>query len=409
MGAPRILALRAYWHPAETPGSRRFAAFCRHLARAGWEVTLLALRPAGMADEGVQAEQAAGGHRTLLLPHSIRSGAPLTALEQRVRKWMPVLFEEGFVQARRLVHRAAADLLRREQFDVLLTTYPTAMSLQVAHALHREFNVPWIADLRDLPDEFDSQRRHWTTRRRVARVCACCRSASGIVTVSEPLKQALGTRYGLSAPVEVVQNGFDEEAFDACFAKPDASRFDITYCGGARRGDGRSAALLGQGLALLRGRGFNLDGVRIVLVGNTDAEGMGLGPARELAVPVWKRGMVPHAESLAAMRESAMLVSLASPGAAGILTSKIFEYAMAGRPVLGIPRDHNGLDDFIHRARIGRACDTAEEVAEFLAVHVDAWRRTGRLPEADVDREHLAGFSRRVQAHRLGEIIRSCI
>ena len=407
MGRPNVLALRTHWHPAATPGSRRWESFCRYLAEEGWDVTLLALRPpARCGFEGAGAEVP---YRRIWVPHSIRPGSLAAGLEHRFRKWFPGFLGDGYAQARRLVHEEAVALLGRERFDCMLTTYPFESSLQVAHRLHARFGLPWVADLRDLPDEFDPDRRRWAIRRRSARVAAWCRGAARLVTVSEALRRALETRYGLQVPVDVIHNGYDEDAFGACVGEADPSHFDVTFCGGARRGDGRSAELLGQGLDLLRQRGADLADVRIVLVGPNDAESLGLGRPDRLPVPVVRRGTVPHAEALAAMGSAAVLVSLSSPEAKGILSSKIFEYARAGRPVLGIPRDDDALDGFIRRARIGQACGTPGEVADFLAGHLESWRRTGMLPAADVDREYLAGFSRRAQARRLEGILRSCI
>ena len=404
---PKIMAVRTFWHPASTPGSRRLESFCRYLAEDGWDVTLVALRPPpGLP---VAEDDKPPPYRGVFLPHALRPGTLIAGLEQRLRKWFPGFLGDGYAQARRLVYREAAERLEHEHYDALLTTFPFEASLQVAHRLHVRSGLPWIADLRDLPDEFDVERRCWTTRRRAARVERLCRDAARLVTVSEPLQRALETRYGMRMPVDVVPNGYDENAFDACPETAASGFFDVLFCGGARRGDGRSAELLGRGVEVLRARGVDLEGVRIVLLGPNDAESLGLGRPGQLPVPVIRRGEVPHPEALAAMCSSAVLVSLASPGAEGILTSKIFEYARAGRPVLGIPRDHNGLDGFIERSRIGRACDTAEEVADYLSGLIGTWRKTGVLPATDVDRDFLAGFSRRAQARRLGEIIRQCL
>ena len=410
MASPKILVIRTYFHPAATPGSRRLGAFCRHLAEDGFDVTLVALRPPGRPGATELARQQREPYRSILLEHTLRPGSLAAGLEHRLRKWFPGFLGDGYAQARDRVHREAAALLSRERFDCLLTTFPFTSSLQVASRLHDRFGIPWIADLRDLPDEFDSARKRWSTRRSVARVAGYCRTAVRLVTVSAPLRSALETRYGLAVPVEVIHNGYDEDAFPADGGGSGTSaNFDIVFCGGARRGDGRTAQLLREGLEVLQRRGVDLAGVRIVLAGPNDAESLGLGRADQHAVPVIRRGIVPHAEALAAMQSAALLVSLASAGAKGILTSKIFEYARAGRPVLGIPRDDDALDGFIHRARIGQACGTSEEVADFLASWLATWRRTGELPVAEPDREYLAGFSRRAQSRKLGEVIRSCV
>ena len=287
---PRILVIRTYWHPAGTPGSRRLESFCRYLAEDGWDVTLVALRP----PVKIEGADAPVPYRRIWLEHSIRAGSILSGLDYRICKWFPGLFGDGYAEARIRVHRAASDLLKTEHFDCLLTTYRFAASLQVTDRLHRRFGVPWVADLRDLPDEFDAARNKWSIRRDAARLSAACRSAAHITTVSGPLKHALETRYGLHVPVDVICNGFDEEAFQVTDSPETSDTFDITFCGGARRGDGRTAALLGQGLALMKQRGENLSGVRIVSVGASDTEALSLGRAADLPVPFVHRGVLPQ-------------------------------------------------------------------------------------------------------------------
>ena len=303
----------------------------------------------------------------------------------------------------RVVSLAAHQLLRERKFHCILTTYPPMGSLALADQLSRRYGVPWIADLRDIPDEIDTGRVHWRTRRAVNALEAACASASHLVTVSEPLAERLRRDYRLARPVTTIYNGFEVDDIVHVEGKqPSDSIFRITYCGSF--GYGRSLSLLQRSLRLLKIRGCSLDGVEIHIYGSRRSPS---DWSDDICpdVPIKFHGRVPHETALRAESASAILLSLASPGAQGILTSKIFEYAMVGRPVLSIPADSGALDEFIRNAEIGLASSDPEEIATLIARHICEWRRTGALPVVVPNRDYLSAFSRRAQAARLVELV----
>jgi len=109
-----------------------------------------------------------------------------------------------------LVARAASRLLQAERYDCLLTTYIPLSSLRVADDLHQRFGIPWIADLRDIPDQFDPERRDRVVRRRAELLAGFCHSAAHWITVSPPLQEGSEERYSPRCPVSVIYNGCEE-------------------------------------------------------------------------------------------------------------------------------------------------------------------------------------------------------
>lgn len=400
MATPKVLAFRTFRFPDNAPATQRFGSFCRYLSEAGYAVTLLALGHAP-GKSGAPPELAPEpSFRTVLLPWTPPNPTWLR-LRRLLEKYCPRL--EGRERQNSLILRTASNLVRQDKYDCVLTTYMPIGSLRVADRLRRQFPIPWIADLRDLPDQFDPERRSRLARCRAGMLARHCRSAAHWTTVSPPLKAALEERYAPPCPVSVIYNGFEAAEF-ADLPDPGMTEyFDIAYFGQVYAG--RSFELLQAALNSLAGRGINLSGLRVLVYGKTPREGWGLREDAVSASLFTPMGQVGRREALGAMRRSAILLSLASPGAKGILTSKIFEYALVGRPVLSIPADHDVLDEFVSRARIGLSADSTAEAADFIARHLEAWRRTRHLPVTTPEAAYLGRFSRRNQALELASIV----
>ena len=396
-----VLAIRTHAYPDGATATRRFESFCRYMHEAGQEVTLLALAPTDPALAGRRHLHPDCRFDVIQIAPPERRCRIWTRIETRLsRTWFPELPCRS--PSARAIESTADRLLGGRRFDCLLTTFPPLDSLAVVDRLSRRHRIPWIADLRDIPDEIDVERKMWATRRSVRLLSSACASAAHLLTVSDPLAARLRTEYGLNVPVATVYNGFEESDLPPAGAEAGAPAFVIAYCGNF--GYGRDVSLLLRGLDALSDRGTDLQGVEIHLYGVSDVSRLKIGRWRSSA-RIRCRGKVSHAESLRAQRDSALLLSLSSPGTRGILTSKIFEFAMAGRPVLSIPADGDVLDRFVRETRIGLASSEVGEIAAFIEGHVRSWRETGRLPVASPDRGRLAGYSRRNQAAKLIELV----
>lgn len=401
----RILVIRTFPFPSFGPGTLRTESFCRYLQEDGHAVTLLALEPNGTVDTR-QAEGYRARSFELIRVPGPREPAPL---RRRLESW---LARAGFpeLQPRAAmicsIAEAGDQLLARRRFDCMLATHPPMGTLRVADSLARKHRIPWIADLRDIPDEIDVHRRRWITRRSVAMLSRVCLSASHIVTVSDPLRERLRSHYGLTSPVSVVHNGFEEDLLAGIEIPQRSNSFRITYCG--HLSYGRNPVLVLDALELLASRGVDLGGVGVHFYGTALNGTLSLKRRPSWAM-VHCHGRASHHDTLVAQAESAVLLSLASPGAPGILTSKIFEYAMIGRPVLSIPADNSVLDDFVRCAAIGTVCDSAEEVARFLEGHLGMWRKTGLLPRTEPKHSYLQQFSRKAQSARLAAVVMSIL
>jgi glycosyltransferase involved in cell wall biosynthesis len=396
-----VLAIRTHAYPDGATATRRFESFCRYLHEAGVDVTLLALEPTDPDMAGRRHLHPDCRFEVIQISEPVRRSQLWKRIENRLsRTWMPGW--QCRSDGTRMIEAAADRLLRQRRFDCLLTTFPPMSSLFVADRLSRRHRLPWIADLRDIPDEIDVERKQWATRRSVRHLSSVCASASHVLTVSDPLAARLRSDYGLKVPVATVYNGFEESDAPTGEGGGDSWKFGITYCGSL--GYGRDMSLVLHALDMLLDRGTDLKGVEINLYGESGVPGLKAGRWRS-SDRIRCHGRVDHAASLRAQRDSAILLSLSSPNVRGILTSKIFECAMMGRPVLSVPADGDVLDQFVRESRIGLASSDVPGIAAFIEGHLRSWRETGQRPVSSPDYRYLSGFSRRNQAGKLVELL----
>jgi hypothetical protein len=291
----------------------------------------------------------------------------------------------------------ASRLLEKWKPELIFASSPPPTSLLVARRLSKKFNVPWVADLRDLwidhPYYEQPKWRKAIEEKLERRVLS---SASGLVTVSEPLAQILKTKYSTEAAV--ILNGFDAPDYPATRETPfDESQLRILYTGMIYPGKRDPSPLFE---ALLK-MGTLAEVVRVVF------HGFFLESARELAKKygvehlVEVNGSVTYAESLKMQTEADILLLLLWSDATerGVYTGKLFEYIGARRPILAVGGVNSVAADMIRARRLGAALSDPAQIAAQLEEWVKEKRERGRITA--LPDEAMAGISREEQTRML--------
>jgi glycosyltransferase involved in cell wall biosynthesis len=310
---------------------------------------------------------------------------------------------------------AASELARGWRPDVVLASGPPFTAFVVARRLAAQFGTRWVADLRDLwfgnPYTQFSGWRHqlvdeWLERRVLG-------TASGMVTVSEPLARDLRSRYP-RIPVEVVLNGFDTDAETemptrpAVTASTNRPRPDATlrlvYTGNLH--PRRDLGPLVDALGLM---GEDARAVSVEVIGNRDeslakhyqalANEAGVGSAFHWMPPI------PHAQSLEVQRAADALLLVLSNEASeeGIFTGKLFEYLAARRPILVIGLPTGVAAKLVQERDVGAVAASPEAIAIVLREWVQRLRTEGSLP--DVRARNIEDFSRAAQTRVLERLL----
>jgi glycosyltransferase involved in cell wall biosynthesis len=301
----------------------------------------------------------------------------------RARLWYITLFHlpDAAIGWRPFAVRAGRMLLRQWRADVILASGAPWTSFVVARDVARDTGIPWVADLRDLwSDNHTTFVSGWRMRiidsryeRRVLR------TASALVTVSEPLAARLRRRYP-DKSVDVIMNGFDADDYasrtasattvdatplNAASVQPPASQeiLRLVYTGEINR----NMVPLLDALQLLGG---DAQFVSVEIVGHLNDEVRdhyrALAAARGLVDRFIWLPSVPHSEAARLQQRADVLLLFmhATTNDLGVFTGKLLEYVGAGRPIL-VVGDTEGVAASLVRDRgLGAAERTAPEVAD---------------------------------------------
>ena len=300
--------------------------------------------------------------------------------------------------------RAGSRLVESWRPDVIYASAMPYTSLLVAARLSREYEIPWVAELRDLWVDFHRYRfgrmRRWVEGRLERRVLS---SATGFVTVSEPLAATLRTKYG--KPTAVVLNGFDGDyEMEAPPPATDSSVLRIVYTGIMYEGRQDPSPLF----AALRDMGMDARGIRVEFYGRY------LEPARETAARfclqgVVVNGQVSYAEAIHLQRQADVLLLLlwTDINERGVYTGKIFEYVGARRPILGVGPSGSVASDLLSERGLGFSSDDPALIRGQLVTWLKQKQAKGCLPSPPSEARQ--GLSRLEQTRILDEFLRSLV
>lgn len=398
--ARKVLIVCSQYYPQNSAGSHRVAKMAKYLPMFGWLPTVVCCGWNSENCFGNYDEDLLGNDycRTIRIPFTEPSSRLMRGLSRRLRGVYPSVFHRKCLNSfLEQIHV----LLSRERYDLILASCPPLLGLSVASRISCSHGIPWVADLRDLPDEDSNSRSFWI-RCHLREETAMLRSAAVLITVSPPLAARLSTRHHQS--VHVVYNGFDSDDFSGQSENRSAT-FDLVYCG--RILLSRTPLVLLNALDhLQQNKGDSLHDFRLCFYGVTPDILGRLLLGHRCAERVFNMGTVSQAASLAAQRTASALLLLSHPSGVGIMTSKVFEYLGAKRPIISVPGDRGVTDDLLMETGAGFVAGSTQTAAEILTSWLSEWRAVGSLRYGGrisiIDK-----FTRKSQAGNLARVLDS--
>jgi glycosyltransferase involved in cell wall biosynthesis len=320
-GQRGVLIVANPYPPMVSAGTTRVVRFLRHLPEHGWEPTVLAAAGAGAAPvpEGVRVVRA-----PVLMPRRLLGGGPRST---RVNRWVSV--PDPYFPWIAPAVSMGLRLLRNERFDAVFSSSPRPSVHLVAATLARLTGLPWLADYRDPWSTYQFReyptRAHREAHRRLE--AAALRCAAAVTAVNQPIVDDLVMRHPwLSGHVRVLPNGYDPG--EACEDVALGPGFWIAHTGRLYGREQQVSAFLGALAALP-------DDVRALFVGVDENRVLPEASRLGVAARVRVEPFVSHGRALGYQRaaDALLLVNGRRPES---MSSKVFEYLAAGRPVFAI-------------------------------------------------------------------------
>ena len=342
----RVLVVAFQFPPfAGSSGVQRTLRFVQHLPRFGWQPIVLTAQP--RAYDNVRPDLLREIPAGLVVERAFAlDAARHIAVRGRYPAWLarPDRWVSWWPDAVRRGRR----LLRTYRPDAIFSTYPIPTAHLVGAALARASGLPWIADFRDpmAQEGYPEDPRTWRSFKRIeervfAQAAACTFTTPGAAA-------SYRARYPDSAArIEVIENGYDEEAFARAERDPQAGaplQLGVTTLlhSGVVYPSERDPTQLFAALATLKREG--LDGTRLRVrfrAPGHDNLLRGLAAAAGVVDMIDVLPPVPYHDALVEMLRADGLLVMQASNCNAQVPAKLYEYARAGRPLVALT-DPNG-------------------------------------------------------------------
>lgn len=404
----RIVFVRDYYFPMDTPDVVRIGNLIKYFAEFGHSVDLFAVCNSRADKQDITRFD---------FPDSVRIHlSQLCKLAWLCDKILRRLYRIiGFVdkhQGQYFLTTYLAWIVKRTVKDaaVLVVSYPYSGSFPVIKKLALSLGVPYVIDFRDLPDEFDPGHNKPEIREIFHAINPYILDASFAVTVSPPLVEALKNRYGCHK-VFLSTNGYEGELnIPDRPAIGDEDGFIMLFTGCLAYGRHLAIQMLLMGLRKLKDGGCSLNGVKVVVAGpKLPQEFREFVRTFEQDNLFEYRGNLSRTDALAMQAKAPILLSLSSPEVPGIMTSKIFEYVKTGHLIVNLPSRSDIVAEFLSKSGCGLSLSSEADVVSQLGPIIQRWRERNEYPSVTPNYEYLQLFSRKKQAKLFSEAIDSLV
>lgn len=423
----KIIIITYDWPPRNSIAVHRPYAWAKYWSRAGCDVTVLTAKKY-VYDEPLDLEMPSlEGVNILEVPYR-------TALKKSVvedNKALKYVFEtlkkySGFI--RNLIGRdfdirdawvkkainVAVDLSKTKGVDVIVSTYGPRACHFIGHALKK--NNPssfWVADYRDMWSiRHDSGLKGKRKKQEQELEKYIVKDADLLTTVSAPLVLELSEFHNKEALL--VSNGYDLDlsTVEARLKSPSNSGgckerpLIISYTGMIYPGS-RDPSPLFEAINQLEEDGkLRFSQISVNFYGKRLPGLQDLVTRFNADKYVTIHGHVTLNEALEIQKKSDVLLLLESgdTNAKGVLTGKVFEYMVSGKPVLSIgSKSDSAIGQLIKETGIGTVCENkSENVKNYIMDNINGNINKHFSPEFN----EIKAYNRSMQSQKLLQVIK---
>ncbi len=258
------------------------------------------------------------------------------------------------------------EIIEKDKIDYILSSHSPASTHIIAWYLHKKYNIPWVADFRDLW----TQNHYYNfsiIRKKIEEILEkiVISSANCLTTVSKPFAEDLQSKFK-SKKIMVIPTGYKKEKIKGINISND---FEIVYTGYLYKGKRNPYLLLKAITDLVKERLIDPEKIKINFYGPYSEfmdEMINYFGVNQF---VKQNGIISREEAVQKQREAQLLLLLLwnNPKERGVIPGKIFEYLSAERPmiVLGAP-EPSVTKDIIISTNTGYVCNNYEDIKKIL-------------------------------------------
>lgn len=405
-----VLILTYAYYPIFHGGVPRVAAFCKYLQGYGWNPILLAHDSTEDTNFArTDKKDACKVVRIKTVRSKYENSSGLKRRLWLLKQMITHSFEDiGLLDFEEKLLIQAREICKTEKIDVIFASSLPQCVHRVAYKLSEEFNIPWVADHRDLVGQDAAKFGKWAflqkmdQNRVIKRDVKYDRSAAAVVTVSQGLADLILKRAGCNA--NVIPNGFDEEDFKNVERGTRNAKLTVVYTG-SLFGDRNIDIFLSGIQSAINENSLLKDQLEIDFYGpccERVSQIISEEKYHDLDGIIVCKGSVSHEEAVKCICNADVLYLISHP-AKGIATGKIYEYFAAQRTILSVPGDGDITDKMLRDCNSGFVASTEEEVKNKLLALFEQWSEQGKIAYA-ADENMVNKYNRKIQTGELAKI-----
>lgn len=394
-----ILIVTHYFPPLNTVASLRLYAFAQYMAESGHDVSVITTRKNGKdgkLDLHFQKESLFTLYELDYIPAPLKSvwrnhqtttrateadtaGSSGSARVSAVFSYVRSEYFGSFLEFRdlwvRQAYRCYRELAKRKQYDVVLTSFSPTSPQYVGYLIKKaDPRILWVADYRDLWSISPFEKARFPvsfiqrfTESRITRL------ADVVTTVSEPLRDDLFSFLGI--PTFVIENGYFPEDVDAAGDewRCDGEKHVISYTGTIHKNRRDPYQFFLALKELIETGALDRKILEVHFYGSNSHVLKETVEELELTDIVKQKEQVPRDQSIRIQKSSRALLFLEmnDPVAKGVLTGKLFEYIVSGKPIIcvGPTREHE-TGKLIEKTNTGFVCGLDKELIKKAIVQI---------------------------------------
>lgn len=432
MDNKKILIVTYYWFPFTGTGVYRISKFVKYLKLSGWEpIILTAKKSTGNLVESEVEEiyRQIPVYRTLIFEptefiqskntdgskHAISPSVFYQSKKnwkQRLAIWtrLNVLIPDAKISWRFFAISKGKEVIRREKPALILSTSPPPTAHLVAKKLARWSKLPWIADFRDPWTNiyyYDDVRMN-PGAEKINRKLE--RSVLGEANHITMVNDGFFPEYDLAHKATKIPNGFDRDDFPGVPPSSVNKKFTICYIGSLKMNqypDNFIAALK----RLSENEPEIARQIALRFFGHIDSRFRQELEQQDILCEATFPGLVSHKEAIYEMARADMQLLLIgkNPRSKPVLSTKVFEYMMSGRPILGIGPLDGSAAKVIEETKTGFFFDHSDVngVKKCITEAYYAWSKNGNLISPDTENIEKYNFKNLVL--QLDRVLKSAI
>ena len=424
----KVLFITYYWPPAGGAPINRILKFYQYLEEFGWEVVVLTTEGGDFPFEDdsllkevrpetkVYRSKGFSLHKIFssVSPKSKKNFVPYGFTDaskgsfmDKFSRWVKYNFipDTRFPWYFSTVSKAI-QIVKDEKIDLIFSSSPPQTNHLIARKVARKTHLPWVADFRDpWTDVFwllnNSIRWKWINAidKRIERKTIAKMDA--IITVGPSLVEILQRK--TDKKINLITNGYDDVYFSNFHYKKN-TKFRITYAGSLSKE--QDPICFFNALEAIKGNKDFYENVEILFLGNFPAYLYDLVNNSSYKDKTVYSAYTFYTDSLAIIAQSELLLLIVpeTDDNKCILTSKLFDYMGAQRPILAFGPVDGDAAEVMKDAEAGEMFDYSDSrnAADFILKNFSLWK--SEEAGVQLQPEKIEKYTRRNLTLQLSEI-----